>query len=153
MNFIATQYTLANKAFEIYVSGCKGNPHCKNCHNPESWDFKCGNEINNEVINDWLNKVKEFDGLIDNIMIFGGEPNDNDHKELENMLSSLLASRKKIWLFTRYERETLPEFEFTLCDYIKCGRYIPELICDNNIQYGIKLATSNQYIIKKGIDY
>lgn len=153
MNFIATQYTLANRAFEIYVSGCNGNPHCKNCHNPESWDFEFGNKITDEIICEWLDKVKEFDELIDNIMIFGGEPNDNNHEELEYTLSSLLASKKKLWLFTRYEKKELPKFEFDLCDYIKCGRYLPELTCENNIQYGIKLATSNQYIIKKGIDY
>lgn len=153
MNFIATQYTLANRAFEIYVSGCSGSPHCKNCYNPESWNFEQGNKITNEVISEWLNKVKEFDTLIDNIMIFGGEPNDNNYEELKHLLSSLLASKKKLWLFTRYEKDDLPEFEFNLCDYIKCGRYLPELTCEDNIQYSIKLATSNQYIIKKGIDY
>ena len=43
--------------------------------------------------------------------------------------------------------------EKELCDYIKTGSYIEELKCDDNIQYGIKLATSNQKINKKGIDY
>jgi hypothetical protein len=32
--------------------------------------------------------------------------------------------------------------------YIKYGRYIEELKIDNNIQYGIKLASINQGIIK-----
>ena len=40
-----------------------------------------------------------------------------------------------------------------LCDYIKTGEYDESLKCENNIQYGIKLATSNQKINKKGIDY
>lgn len=40
-----------------------------------------------------------------------------------------------------------------LTDYIKCGRYVEELTINDNWQYGIKLATSNQKIYKKGIDY
>ena len=39
------------------------------------------------------------------------------------------------------------------CDFIKVGAYIPELKTDNNIQQGIKLATSNQKILEKGKDY
>ena len=38
-------------------------------------------------------------------------------------------------------------------DWVKIGRYIESLTTDNNIQYGIKLATSNQHIYKKGVDY
>ena len=38
-------------------------------------------------------------------------------------------------------------------DYIKCGKYIPELTTDDNIQYGVHLATSNQRIYKCGVDY
>ena len=38
-------------------------------------------------------------------------------------------------------------------DYIKYGSYKEELKCDNNIFYGVKLATSNQKMLKKGIDY
>jgi glutaminase len=40
-----------------------------------------------------------------------------------------------------------------MCDYIKTGRYIPELKVNENVHYGINLATSNQKIYKKGIDY
>lgn len=153
MRILGTQFTLATRSFEIYISGCNGNPHCKNCHNPESWDFNLGEVLTDEMNKVWFTKINEFDSIIDNIMIFGGEPNDNNHKELEQLLSSLLDSKKKIWLFTRYEKNELPKFEFDLCDYIKCGSYIPELTCEDNVQYGIKLATSNQYIIKKGKDY
>lgn len=153
MNILATQYTLATKSLEIYVAGCSGNPHCTNCHNPESWDFNAGNPIDQKFYDAFSTKVKDFNSLIDNIMIFGGEPNDNNLLELEQLLIWLRQFNKPIWLFTRYERENLPPFEFELCDYIKCGRYIPELTVEDNLQYGIKLATSNQYIIKKGVDY
>lgn len=38
-------------------------------------------------------------------------------------------------------------------DYIKCGKYIDELKTTNHIEYGVVLASSNQHIYKKGVDY
>jgi len=146
MNIISTQYTLEHNSLDIYISGCRGNPHCSGCHNPESWDFNQGHIYNRGYFNYIKEKVRDFDLLIKNIMIFGGEPNDNNHDELLHMLTDLKSLNKKIWLFTRYEINEVPEFEYTLCDYIKTGKYDAELIVDNNIQYGIKLASSNQKI-------
>ena len=95
-----------------------------------------------------------FDGLINNISIFGGEPLDNNWGELEEMLRLLKNNiNKEIWIYTRYSIEEVPKFVKLYCDYIKCGRYIKELKTENNIQYGVKLATKNQKIYKKGVDY
>ena len=137
MNILATQYTLSRKSLEIYVAGCKGDArygHCRNCHNPETWCFNQGTDYNLELPK-IKKKVKDFDEMIKRIEIFGGEPNDQDWNELEDFLRELKELNKE------------------LCDYIKTGSYIEELRCDDNIQYGIKLATSNQKINKKGIDY
>lgn len=154
MNILGTQFTLATKSFEIYVSGCAGNPHCEGCHNPASWDFNLGDLYNKSFFYDNIKtKVEEFDVLIKNIMIFGGEPLDNDHDELLKLLNDLKSLNKPIWLFTRYDINDVPDKIKTYCDYIKCGRYLPELTVDNNIQYGIKLATSNQKIYKNGVDF
>lgn len=38
-------------------------------------------------------------------------------------------------------------------DYIKCGRYEENLKVTNHIEYGVTLASTNQHIYKKGIDY
>jgi len=146
MKIISTQYTLEHKSLDIYVAGCNGNPHCFQCHNPESWDFNKGHIYNKGYFNHIKEKVKSFDSMVDNIMIFGGEPNDSNHDELLHMLMDLKSLGKKIWLFTRYEINNIPEFEYILCDYIKTGKYDSELIVDNNIQYGIKLASANQKI-------
>lgn len=146
MNIIYTDFTLTHSSLDIYLSGCSGNPHCSGCHNPETWDFDQGTEYNEKYFSYIKNKVKDFDLLIENIMIFGGEPNDNNHDELLYMLMDLKSLGKKIWLFTRYEINEIPEFEYTLCDYIKTGRYNSHLLVDDNIQYGIKLASSNQKI-------
>jgi len=146
MRIISTQYTLEYKSLDIYVAGCNGNPHCFQCHNPESWDFNQGHIYNLGYFNHIKEKVESFDLMVTNIMIFGGEPNDNNHDELLHMLMDLKSLNKKIWLFTRYEINDVPEFEYTLCDYIKTGKYDSELVCNNNVNFGIKLATSNQKI-------
>lgn len=38
-------------------------------------------------------------------------------------------------------------------DYIKIGLYKEELSTINHIEYGVTLASSNQHIYKKGVDY
>lgn len=155
MNILASQYTLQYNSLDIYIAGCKGDKgvHCKNCHNRESWNFNNGDEYNKDYLNNILSKIKEFDFLIDKIMIFGGEANDQSHEELKAFLKDMRNTGKEIWLFTRYKIEEIPQFEYELCDYIKCGNYNEDLKVDDNIHYGIRLATSNQKIYKKGIDY
>jgi anaerobic ribonucleoside-triphosphate reductase activating protein len=150
MNILATQYTLEFKSLDIYVAGCRGNPHCHGCHNPESWSFNQGKNYTEEYYEKLKQKIKDFDLMIDNIMIFGGEPLDQNHDELLNLLFDLKGFNKKIWLFTRYEIDKIPEEIKILCDYIKTGKYIKELKCDGNVQFGIKLATSNQKIYRIG---
>lgn len=156
MNILSTQYTLATKSFEIYVAGCKAIPHCKGCHSKESWDFNAGEIYTEELLNKMLLKIEEFDGLIDNIWILGGDPLDNNIREVCKMAVDFAFRNKNIWLFTRYsleEVEIILKENIILFDYIKCGRYEKNLITNDNIQYGIKLATSNQKIYKEGVDY
>ena len=153
MNILSTQYTLSRRSFEIYIAGCVGNPHCKNCHNPEYWDFNMGEKYDSDYFNKIKIKINDFDSMIDKIEIFGGESLDQDYNELKIFLSDLKTLNKPIWLFTRYELSNISNFIKERCDYIKCGRYIEELSCSDNVQYRITLATSNQKIYKKGINY
>lgn len=148
MNILYIDFTLRYKSLDIFVSGCNGNPKCKNCSNPESWDFDLGELYNSQYFLKIKKQVIEFDLLIDNIMIFGGEPLDQNYLYLLNMMTDLKTLDKKIWLFTRYELNEVPLEIKVLCDYIKTGRYIPELATEDNIQYGIKIASSNQKIHK-----
>jgi len=151
MNISATQYTLSMESLDIYFSGCNP-PHCKECHNSELWEFVDDNNYL-EKFKEIKKKVKDFDILIKNIMLFGGEPMDQNHKELLDFLKKLNTLNKEIFLFTRYDLGKVPYCIRRLCDYVKCGKYIPSLTVDNNIQYGIQLATSNQKIYKKDKDY
>lgn len=144
MNIASTQYTLETKSLEIYISGCNP-PHCDGCHNQELWDFFIGNEYNDIYKKRLMKKIKIFSSLIDNIMIMGGEPLFSP--ELKNLLTDI-KGYGNIWLFTRFEIDEIPDDIKELCDYIKTGKYDETKLTDDNIQYGIKLATSNQKIHK-----
>lgn len=159
MNILATQYSLPTRSFEIYLSGCVGKPHCKGCHSKETWNFNQG-ELWSEVEKSKIfRKVSDFVNVIDSIWILGGEPLDNDIEQVCDIASFIRKnndvlwsfSPKSIWLFTHYEIDRVKELlkdKINLFDFIKCGRYIPELKTETKIQFKIKLATSNQYIIK-----
>ena len=150
MNIISTQYTLENKTLEIYISGCYGN--CYGCHNPELKNFNIGENYIKQL--DFIKqKICECDYLIDNIWILGGEPLDQNEKELINLLKELKTTNKNIWLFTRYELDNISDDVKNISDYIKTGIYDELKLTNNNIQYNIKLASSNQNIYKKGKDY
>lgn len=153
MRIASTQFTLETKSFEIYISGCNTTPKCEGCHNPELWNFNMGIEYNQKYFEEIKNKILNAEPLVKNIFIMGGEPNDQVIKDLFTILSDMESLNKKLWLFTSWELKSVPWFAKLFCDYIKCGRYIEKLKTDINIQYGIKLATLNQKIYKRGIDY
>jgi organic radical activating enzyme len=147
MNIASTQFSLSTESFEIYLSGCDGI--CgKSCHNYELIDFNIGNDYKIELPK-IIEKIKEFDCLIKKIWILGGEPLLQNHSELCDLIQAInLHTNKELWLWTRFEINEIPMEIITLCDYIKTGRYIDNLKTENNIQYDIKLATSNQNIFK-----
>jgi len=142
---VVIAYTLQYKSLDIYIAGCSSNPKCNNCHNPELWDYNIGQKYSIDLIKKY---IEHFDTLIDKFMIMGGEPLDRDIDDIVNLLEDLQQFNKEIWLFTKYEINEIPEEIIRLCHYIKTGKYIPELTTNSNIQYGIKLATSNQKIYK-----
>lgn len=147
MNFVAIEFTLNQNSLDIYLAGCDGFPKCENCHNSELWNFNQGKKI--EFIYEKIeNYLKEFPFLIKNLMIFGGEPLDQPKEELLSFLKQLNKYNKKIWLFTRFELNEIPQEIISECNFIKTGRYIPSLSTNDNICFGIKLATSNQTINK-----
>lgn len=126
---------------DIFLSGCRRNPHCKGCHNPTLWDFDNGSEIDYEGLMWWLVEKKD---LYDNIAILGGEPL---HQEELEYLLSMVSTLKPVWLYTSYEIDEVPDSIKQYCTYIKTGQYIEELKA-SNIQEGILLASSNQKIVK-----
>lgn len=157
MKILTTQYSLEHKALEVYVSGCKGIPtHCKNCHNPETWEFNQGIDYK-DYIYSIKHKLEDFGSLIEKIVLLGGEPMDQDPEELFNFCFLLCwlksTYKKETWLFTRFELSEIPDKIKYCFDYIKCGKYDETKRVDDYIVYGYNLSSSNQNIFKNGIDY
>lgn len=150
MNIASTQYSLNTESFEIYVSGCYGN--CKGCFNPILKDFSIGSPLVLQLPS-IIEKIKENDLVIKKIWILGGEPLDQSTDELVELLNALKFLNKELWVYTRHSLESVDNRIKELCDYIKCGEYREDLRTEDNIQYGIKIASSNQKINKKGLDF
>ena len=143
MRYLYWDLVLNNpKRIEIYLSGCLAS-HCKNCHNPESWEFNEGFRVD-EIL---INNIKKYEQYFNDIWILGGEPLDQVKDDLIWLLDRLKETNKNIWLWTRYEFNEIHLDILEYCDYVKCGKYI-----DTNssymTEYGFELASSNQRIFK-----
>ncbi len=140
---IALQEVPNEISLVINVSGC---PHkCEGCHSQYLWEYK-----GNYISEDFNNILNFYDGMITCVCFMGGEQNVD---ELESYLKYVKEYGLKTCLYSGCD--SIEEIATLLpyLDWIKVGRYEESLRTDNNIQYGIKLATSNQHIYKKGIDY
>ena len=147
----ATQFSLSKKAYEIYVAGCTP-PHCEGCHNQKLWAFNMQDGVTpTEIILDFKRKLHKFPELIQNIFIMGGEPLDQDKAEMFTLLRELHKFGIPIWLFTRYDIVDIPIKFLPFITYIKTGKYDENL--PPVISHGIELASSNQRIWKKGVDF
>lgn len=142
MNIAGLQYSLKERALEVYISGCKP-PHCKGCHNPDLWSFEEGVEW--ECYKDEIREHLSSQ-MVDRIYIMGGEPLDQDIEELMSFLYFIFpwSLDKKIYLFTRYN--IIPRRLFPLIDYYKVGEY-QEGDEPYETSHGITLASRNQKIV------
>jgi anaerobic ribonucleoside-triphosphate reductase activating protein len=147
VRIISIDYTLKYNSLDIYLAGCSASPHCEGCHNPESWDYNIGETYNKPSLTRIKDKyIVPFDSMIKTFFIMGGEPLDQPFDELICFLSDIKQFNREVWLFTRYELGDIPKEVLVCCDYIKTGRFIPNL--DKTVQFGITLASSNQQIFK-----
>lgn len=151
LNINYIDYSIATKSLDIFFAGCFND--CHDCCNPELMDFNNGTDFV-----EWLPKIekylKDYDSLIENIFLVGGSPNHQDAEQMEIFLEGLKRRcHESIKIFVFCGEDVLDQVQPVFkkyCDFVKVGAYRPELTCDNNIQYGIKLATENQKILKKG---
>ena len=85
----------------IYVSGC--HFHCKECHNPEAWDFNYGKEFTEKEIDYIIEKMDN--DYISGLSILGGEPMEPINQEGLIPLVKKVKEKfpnKNIWLYTGY---------------------------------------------------
>ena len=85
----------------LFVSGC--THHCKNCFNPETWDFQYGNEFTPEIEEKIMQSLEN--DFIAGLTLLGGEPMEPaNQKALLPFLKRVRERfpRKTIWCYTGY---------------------------------------------------
>lgn len=89
----------------LYVSGCRN--HCKNCFNPETWDFSYGQPFTKEVEDKIIEALSP--DYIKGFTLLGGDPFEPENQEaLVDFVERVRREypEKSIWCFTGYNFET-----------------------------------------------
>lgn len=112
----------------IFMQGCAF--HCKNCFNPETWDFKAGNEFTGDTIEKVLSLTdKEY---VAGLSILGGEPMHPKNIEGTTMLAKRFKERfpnKTLWVWTGFlfDRDLKDKEVLKYVDVLVDGQYVDEL--------------------------
>lgn len=137
----------------LFVSGCTN--HCKNCFQPQTWDFNFGEPFTEETEEKLLEMLKP--DYINGLTLLGGEPMEpQNQRALVPFLKKVREAypNKNVWCFTGFTYEVLktdgshPRCEVTdemlsLIDVLVDGRYVDELK-DLTLQFR---GSSNQRLI------
>ena len=111
----------------IFMQGCAF--HCKNCFNPETWDFKGGKEFTDETIEEVLKLCDQ--GHIKGLSILGGEPMHPNNIEGTTKMAKKFKERfpdKTIWSWSGFLFDDIKDKEvFKYIDVLVDGQYVDEL--------------------------
>lgn len=137
----------------LFVSGCRH--HCKNCFNPETWNFSYGKVLDDNVCQEILDKLSP--DYISGFTILGGEPFEPENQPQLLQLTELIKKHypnKNIWCYTGFlmdkellgdSRANTPYTKELLknIDVLVDGRFVEEL---KNISLKFR-GSSNQRVI------
>ena len=111
----------------IFMQGCEF--HCKNCFNPETWDFKDGKEFTDETIEKVLD-IANKDHIV-GLSILGGEPMHKTTIEGTKKLAKAFIENypnKNIWTWSGFRFEDLKDKDvLKYIDVLVDGTYKDEL--------------------------
>ncbi len=137
----------------LYVSGCRNR--CKNCFNPETWDFNYGKPFTEEVENYIISALSPQ--YIKGFTLLGGDPFEPENQVVLAPFLEKIRSvypDKSIWCYTGYDYEKdlltgkkgdaeLVMRMLNSIDVLVDGRFVEELK-DLNLRFR---GSSNQRII------
>ena len=146
--------------FVVFMQGC--NLRCGCCHNPDTWDIRCGDEYSPQEVFDRVCRYKSYFGKDGGITVSGGEPllQSKFVKELfvlckENGINTCLDTSGSILNDSVKELldvtdRVLLDIKYTCDDmyreYVGCGMETPLLFLDYLDNLGIPV-TLRQVII------
>lgn len=89
----------------LFVSGC--THHCKNCFNPETWNFCYGKPFTKETEDEIIEALKP--SYIKGLTLLGGEPMEPQNQAvllpLLKRVRETFGNTKNIWCYTGYTLE------------------------------------------------
>lgn len=118
----------------LWVQGCPH--HCPGCHNPETWDFKGGKQIPDDIRGEIV-KAISANGITRNFSVLGGEPLCDEN--LDFVLNVVTAVRMaypniKIYIWSGYTfKELIDRNDSRItsilqqCNYLIDGKYDKDL--------------------------
>ncbi len=124
----------------VYLAGCRHG--CPGCHNPQSWDFNAGTEMDVDEILDIV-REEDFD-----VTLSGGDP--MYHPEIVAFLAREIRSLgHSVWIYTGFTWEEIQADTMLLnalsdVEAIVEGRYV-EALRDPDLLFR---GSSNQRIIR-----
>ncbi len=122
----------------LFVSGCTN--HCKECFQPQTWDFNYGEPFTREIEDKIIESLKPF--YVNGLTLLGGEPFEPaNQRELVKFLRRVRSecSDKTVWCFTGFTLDkelwkdgSYPRCEVTdemlsMIDVLVDGRYVKAL--------------------------
>lgn len=128
----------------IFMQGCEF--HCNNCFNPETWDFKAGEEFNEDTINKVL-KLSDKDYIV-GLSILGGEPMHPKNIKGTTLLAKTFKEKypdKNIWVWSGYlfDKDLKDKEVLKYIDVLVDGRFV-ESLADPTLKWK---GSSNQRVI------
>ena len=137
----------------LFVSGC--THHCKECFNPETWDFGYGKLFDEKAEDEIIQYLKP--DYIKGLTLLGGDPMEKVNQEA---LIPLLEKVKKeypdksIWCYTGYDFENdIKENMLENCEVTKKFMSYIDVLVDGEFKLELKdlnlvfRGSSNQRII------
>ena len=112
----------------IFMQGCAF--HCKNCFNPETWDFDGGIEFTDDTIQEVLDLCDRSE--VAGLSILGGEPMHPQNIEGTTKLAKAFKERfpnKNIWVWTGFlmDRDLKGKEVLNYLDVLVDGQFVEEL--------------------------
>ena len=138
----------------LFVSGCTN--HCKECFNPETWNFNYGQEFTKDTETQIINALKP--DYINGLTILGGEPFEpRNQKVLVDLVKNVrrMYPNKSIWMYSgfRFDDELLNPEAYPYCDVTRELLSNIDILVDGRFDRDLKnlklnfRGSSNQRII------
>lgn len=134
----------------FWFQGCAF--HCKNCHNPQTWDKNGGITIPDNYL-EIIDKAITANGIKRNFSMLGGDPFYIHNRKLAATIANHVRKNHpdiKIYIWTGYTYEELKKLDdsdinvvLKYADYLIDGRYVDDL---RDVTLKLR-GSSNQRII------